>query len=58
MHASFNKSIICCKIMYLDTHGVSTLWFRESENINCKIDVRVCGNMQEQTSNYEAPFLF
>ena len=44
--------------MYLDTHGVSTLLFREFENINCKIDVRVCGKMQEQTPTYEAPFLF
>ena len=44
--------------MYLDTHGVPTLLFCEYENINCKIDVRVCGKMQEQTPNYEAPFLF
>ena len=35
--------------MYLDTHGVSTLLFRGTENINWWWDVRVCGNVQEQT---------
>ena len=35
--------------MYLDTHGVSTLLFGGSENINWQRDVRVCSKMQEHT---------